>query len=80
MENGGNGFRFQMDFSNQHLETLGVELYMFFEKIKMKKLVALLFLLAFLASCGPHRMKCGPGRRCLVDTPKEKMIINNSIA
>ncbi|MEO5776748.1 MAG: hypothetical protein ABIQ27_07580 [Flavobacterium sp.] len=45
----------------------------------LKKILYILFLLAFLTSCGPHRMKCGPGRRCLVDAPKEKMIINKSI-
>ncbi|WP_309613770.1 hypothetical protein [Flavobacterium sp.] len=46
----------------------------------MKKLVAILFFIAFLTSCGPHRMKCGPGRRCLVDIPTEKMIIKNPVA
>ncbi|MDN3676146.1 hypothetical protein QWY90_02335 [Flavobacterium paronense] len=46
----------------------------------MKKIVFILLILGFLTSCGPHRMRCGPGRRCLVDSPKEKMIINNSIS
>jgi len=36
----------------------------------MKKLLVILLLLGFLTSCGPHRMKCGPGRRCLVEAPK----------
>jgi hypothetical protein len=42
----------------------------------MRKAVLYLLLVIFLASCGPRRMKCGPGRRCLVDAPKEKMIVN----
>jgi len=42
----------------------------------MRKVVWYLLLVIFLASCGPHRMKCGPGKRCLVDAPKEKMIVN----
>jgi len=46
----------------------------------MKKLVYILLLVGFLASCGPRRMKCGPGRRCLVDAPKENVIVNQNIA
>jgi len=42
----------------------------------MKKALLFLFLIVILTSCGPHRMKCGPGRRCLVDARKEKMIVN----
>jgi len=45
----------------------------------MKKLLYILLLASFLTSCGPHRMKCGPGKRCLVDAPKEKMIANQPI-
>jgi hypothetical protein len=28
----------------------------------MKKLLAIILLLGFLTSCGPRRMRCGPGR------------------
>ncbi|WP_264519716.1 hypothetical protein [Flavobacterium sp. N1994] len=44
----------------------------------MKKIVLYCILLAILNSCGPHRMRCGPGRRCLVDVKKEKPMINKS--
>jgi hypothetical protein len=44
----------------------------------MRKAVFYLLLVIFLASCGPRRMKCGPGRRCLVDVPKEKRIVNKT--
>jgi len=33
----------------------------------MKKLLVILLLFGFLTSCGPRRMKCGVGRRCLVE-------------
>lgn len=46
----------------------------------MKKGLLFLFLIVILVSCGPHRMKCGPGRRCLVDAPKEKMIVKKPIS
>jgi hypothetical protein len=46
----------------------------------MKKALLFLFLIGILTSCGPRRMKCGPGRRCLVDAPKEKMIVNKPIS
>ena len=38
----------------------------------MKKLLYIILLLGLLTSCGPHRMKCGPGRRCLVEVLNEK--------
>lgn len=34
----------------------------------MKKLLVVLLLFGFLTSCGPRRMKCGVGRRCLVES------------
>ncbi|WNM19304.1 hypothetical protein [Flavobacterium capsici] len=46
----------------------------------MKKIFVLLIFLGFLASCGPHRMKCGPGRRCLVEMPKEKPVFDKNVA
>ena len=49
-------------------------------KLVMRKAVLYLLLVIFLVSCGPRRMKCGPGRRCLVDAPKEKMIVNKPIS
>lgn len=45
----------------------------------MRKIVALLLLMGFLVSCGPRRMQCGPGRRCLVEIPKEKMFVIKAI-
>jgi hypothetical protein len=40
---------------------------------KMKRLLYYFALLGILTSCGPHRMKCGPGRRCIVEnTTKSK--------
>lgn len=38
----------------------------------MKKIL-LLLILTTLYSCGPKRLGCGPGRRCDVDTQKEKI-------
>lgn len=37
----------------------------------MKKYLTILFFLTILTSCGPHRMQCGPGRRCLVENQKK---------
>ena len=45
----------------------------------MKKSLLFFAIIAFLCSCGPHRMKCGPGRRCLVDAPKEKILVKKPI-
>ena len=38
----------------------------------MKKIL-LILIVATLYSCGPKRLGCGPGRRCDVDTQKEKL-------
>lgn len=38
----------------------------------MKKIL-LFLILASLYSCGPKRLGCGPGRRCNIDTNKEKI-------
>ena len=38
----------------------------------MKKLFYAIIVLSLLTSCGPHRMKCGPGRRCLVEVSNGK--------
>ncbi|WP_371272494.1 hypothetical protein [Flavobacterium sp.] len=45
----------------------------------MKKILAILILLGFLTSCGPHRMKCGPGRRCMVEMPKDKLVLYKNV-
>ena len=37
----------------------------------MKKLLIMLLLLSFLTSCGPRRLRCGPGR-CEMETPIAK--------
>lgn len=39
----------------------------------MRKLL-ILFVFLFLASCGPHRMKCGPKRNCNSYTKTESTI------
>ena len=31
----------------------------------MKKIILGLITLLFLNSCGPHRLSCGPGKRCV---------------
>jgi hypothetical protein len=36
----------------------------------MKKILVLLVLIGFLTSCGPHRLRCGPGR-CYIKTFNE---------
>jgi hypothetical protein len=36
----------------------------------MKKIFLVLVTLLFLNSCGPHRLSCGPGKRC-VETSKK---------
>lgn len=46
----------------------------------MKKIVALVILLGFIASCGPKRLGCGPGRRCMVEIPKEKTVFDKNVA
>jgi hypothetical protein len=41
----------------------------------MKKIILAAFVLSILASCGPHRMKCGPGRRCMQEPEKETITV-----
>jgi hypothetical protein len=31
----------------------------------MKKIFFIIILFMFLVSCGPHRLSCGPGKRCV---------------
>ncbi|WP_370641037.1 lipoprotein [Flavobacterium anseongense] len=42
----------------------------------MKKILFILFLMAFLTSCGPKRLRCGPGR-CSIETTKTNSTVNN---
>jgi len=41
----------------------------------MKPIILIVFALFILISCGPHRMKCGPGggRRCVEITKTEPL-------
>lgn len=41
----------------------------------MKKNIILLFIIPLLASCGPHRMKCGPKGICKSSEKREKTTI-----
>lgn len=43
----------------------------------MKKLILIVFVLAILTSCGPHRMKCGPKRNCDASTKTESVKENS---
>jgi len=45
----------------------------------MKKILAIAILLGFLTSCGPHRMKCGPGR-CMNEMPNKNSVLNKNVA
>ncbi len=42
------------------------------------KVMVMVLVLMMLASCGPRRYKCGPGRRCLIEikVPEPKDIKN----
>ena len=44
----------------------------------MKKIILLLIIVLFFISCGPHRMKCGPGKCGLDETNSEIEKIKNS--
>ncbi|MGV9003129.1 hypothetical protein [Flavobacterium sp.] len=46
----------------------------------MKKIIVLLLLLGFIASCAPRRLGCGPGRRCMVEMPKDNTVFNQNVA
>jgi hypothetical protein len=36
----------------------------------MKKVFLALLTLSLLTSCGPHRLSCGPGKRCVESSKK----------
>ncbi|WP_169051698.1 lipoprotein [Flavobacterium sp. H122] len=40
----------------------------------MKKIIFILFSIFTLTSCGPHRLRCGPNRRCEI---KNQMNLNH---
>jgi hypothetical protein len=37
----------------------------------MKKIILIASVLLFLVSCGPHRLSCGPGKRCVEVSKKD---------
>lgn len=37
----------------------------------MKTTIILLLALINLSACGPHRMQCGPRKRCIVTAPQK---------
>ena len=39
----------------------------------MKKIFLVLATLLFLTSCGPHRLSCGPGKRCVESSKKNNL-------
>ena len=39
----------------------------------MKKIFLALATLLFLTSCGPHRLSCGPGKRCVESSKKSNL-------
>jgi hypothetical protein len=39
----------------------------------MKKIFLVLTTLLFLTSCGPHRLSCGPGKRCVESSKKSNL-------
>ena len=39
----------------------------------MKKIFLVLATLLFFASCGPHRLSCGPGKRCVETSTKNNL-------
>jgi hypothetical protein len=39
----------------------------------MKKIFLVLTTLLFLTSCGPHRLSCGPGKRCVESSKKKNL-------
>ena len=39
----------------------------------MKKIFLGLITLLFLNSCGPHRLSCGPGKRCVEASKKNEL-------
>ena len=39
----------------------------------MKKIFLALVTLLFLTSCGPHRLSCGPGKRCVEVSKKNNI-------
>jgi hypothetical protein len=45
----------------------------------MNKIALVFFLGLFLVACGPHRMQCGPGKRCVEKTQKEKILIKQKV-
>jgi hypothetical protein len=45
--------------------------------IKMKKLLLIVIVLSFLASCGPHRMSCGA--RGICDTSEKQIVPQSKI-
>ena len=39
----------------------------------MKKIFVVLATLLLLTSCGPHRLSCGPGKRCVETSKKNNL-------